>query len=135
MLIVFNPAAGGSRRRRLARALRQLTQLGLAAEVAETERPGHAAELAREAAGRGVPLIVAAGGDGTIAEVASGLAGSEAALGIVPLGTANVLACELGLPGGPEQAASVIAAGHPVTLRPGLARFGDGTARLFVQML
>ncbi|MCB4822380.1 diacylglycerol/lipid kinase family protein [Roseicella aerolata] len=135
MLIVFNPAAGARRRRRLSRALEALARAGIPARVAETRHPGHATALAREAAGDGVPIIVAAGGDGTIAEVAAGLAGSAARLGILPLGTANVLAAELGLPPRPEAAAAVLAAGRAALLRPGLARFGDGTERLFVQML
>jgi diacylglycerol kinase (ATP) len=135
MLIVFNPTAGGRRRRRLARALEALGLQGLRPEVAKTVRPGHATDLAREAAGRGVPLVVAAGGDGTIAEVASGLAGTAALLGILPLGTANVLAWELGLPPGPERAARVLTAGRAAVLHPGLARFGDGSSRLFVQMV
>ncbi|MDO9710205.1 diacylglycerol/lipid kinase family protein [Paracraurococcus lichenis] len=135
MLIVFNPAAGARRRRRLARALRRLAEAGILARVAETLHPGHATDLARIAAGQGEPLVVAAGGDGTIAEVAAGLAGSAARLGILPFGTANVLAWELGLPPRPEAAAEVLAQGRPVVLRPGFARFGDGTERLFVQML
>ncbi|MBK1659674.1 diacylglycerol/lipid kinase family protein [Paracraurococcus ruber] len=135
MLIVFNPAAGARRRRRLSRALDTLARAGVPARVAETLHPGHATLLARQAAGEGVALVVAAGGDGTIAEVAAGLAGSVARLGILPFGTANVLAWELGLPPRPEAAAAVLAGGRPVALRPGLARFGDGTQRLFVQML
>ncbi|MFZ4408163.1 MAG: diacylglycerol/lipid kinase family protein [Paracraurococcus sp.] len=135
MLIVFNPAAGARRRRRLARALGTLASAGILARVTETLHPGHATQLAREAAGDGVPIVVAAGGDGTIAEVAAGLAGTAARLGILPFGTANVLAWELGLPPRPEAAAEVLAGGRAVVLRPGLARFGDGTERLFVQML
>ena len=137
MLIVFNPTAGGRRRRRLARALDALGLEGLRPVVAETLHPGHAAELARAAADRGVGLVVAAGGDGTIAEVASGLAGSAALLGILPFGTANVLAWELGLPFAPERAARVLTAGRAALLRPGLARFGSGggASRLFVQMV
>jgi YegS/Rv2252/BmrU family lipid kinase len=135
MLIVFNPAAGAGRRRRLGRALRTLLERGLRPELAETRGPGHAERLARDAAGRGVPVVVAAGGDGTIAEVASGLAGSAAALGVLPLGTANVLAWELGVPQAPERAAAVVAAGRASMLSPGVARHADGRERLFVQML
>jgi diacylglycerol kinase (ATP) len=135
MLIVFNPAAGAGRRRRLSRALGALLARGLRPELAETRGPGDAEALARAAARRGVPVVVAAGGDGTIAEVASGLAGSSAALGVLPLGTANVLAWELGVPPSPERAAAVVAAGRPMVIRPGFARFGDGRERLFVQML
>ncbi len=135
MLVVFNPAAGAGRRRRLTRALSALVARGLVPDVAETAHPGHAEEIARDAARRGVPIVVAAGGDGTIAEVASGIAGSTAMLGVLPLGTANVLAWELGLPPAPERAAAVLAAGRSMALRPGVARFADGRTRLFVQML
>ncbi len=135
VLIVFNPTAGAGRRRRLSRALSTLLARGLRPELAETRGPGDAETLARDAARRGVAVVVAAGGDGTVAEVASGLAGSEAALGVLPLGTANVLAWELGVPPMPERAAAVVADGRSRLLRPGFARFGDGHERLFVQML
>lgn len=135
MLVVFNPTAGARRRRRLTRAMDVLLGLGLRPELAETTCRGDAERLAREGAARGVPMVIAAGGDGTIAEVASGIAGSDAALGVLPLGTANVLAWELGLPMRPEAAAGRLARGRMVELRPGMARFGDGRARLFVQML
>jgi diacylglycerol kinase family enzyme len=135
MLIVFNPTAGAGRRRRLARALAALAARGLRPELTETRGPGDAEAIARRASGNGVALVVAAGGDGTIAEVAAGLAGSAARLGLLPLGTANVLAWELGVPLAPEGAAQVLAGGRPALLRPGLARFGDGSTRLFVQML
>ena len=135
VLIIFNPTAGAGRQRRLARAIAALGACGVKPDLAETCAPGHAETLARDAAARGVALVVAAGGDGTIAVVAAGLAGSAAALGVLPLGTANVLALELGLPLSPERAAAVLAAGRQAMLCPGLARFADGRARLFVQML
>jgi diacylglycerol kinase (ATP) len=130
MWIVFNPTAGAARRRRLNRAAALLP----AARIVETTAPGDATRLAREAAECGARVVVAAGGDGTIAEVATGLMGSEAALGILPFGTANVLARELGLPLRAEAAARVIAAGRRGVIHPGLARGTDGP-RLFVQML
>ncbi len=135
MLIIFNPAAGAGRRRRLARALTALRALRQRVELAETRGTGDAERIARDAARRGVARVVAAGGDGTIAEVASGLAGSASALGLLPLGTANVLAWELGVPLAPERAAAVLAGGRAARLHPGLARFGDGRERLFVQMV
>jgi YegS/Rv2252/BmrU family lipid kinase len=135
VLIVFNPTAGAGRQRRLSHALGVLRARGLVPQVVETCGPGDAAVLARSAAARGEALVVAAGGDGTIAEVAAGLAGSGAVLGVLPFGTANVLAWELGLPQAPDRAAAVLAAGRIATLRPGLARFVDGSERLFVQML
>lgn len=135
MLIVFNPAAGARRRRKLLAALDLLRGIGMRPEVADTARRGHAVELARAAAEEGMRIVVAAGGDGTIAEVASGLAGSDSALGVLPLGTANVLALELGLPRAPVKAAEVLAMGRTALLHPGLARYPDGRELLFVQML
>jgi diacylglycerol kinase (ATP) len=135
MLILFNPAAGARRRRRLLVALDLLRSVGMRPEVADTAWRGHATELARQAAAAGMGVVVAAGGDGTIAEVAAGLAGSDAALGVLPLGTANVLALELGLPCAPEGAAAVLAMGRTALLHPGLARYPDGRELLFVQML
>lgn len=135
MLIVFNPAAGARRRRRLLAALDLLRGLGMRPEVADTAHRGHAVAIARDAARAGVPMVVAAGGDGTIAEIAAGLSGSDTALGVLPLGTANVLALELGLPRSPSGAAAVLAMGRTALLHPGLARFADGRDVLFVQML
>jgi len=135
VLIVFNPAAGAGRRRRLARALLALRAQGLVPEVAETAGPGHATRLTRDAVSAGHDVVVAAGGDGTIAEVAAGLLGGQAQLGLLPLGTANVLAWELGIPLRPEAAAQVLGAGRAASLHPGLAHFADGSTRLFVQML
>jgi YegS/Rv2252/BmrU family lipid kinase len=66
--------------------------------VRVTSQPREAAALARRAVAEGFTRIVAAGGDGTINEVANGIAGSHAALGVLPLGTVNVFAMELGLP-------------------------------------
>ena len=75
-----------------------LTEHGVPAELCLTERPGHARELAREAAEQGMEMVVAAGGDGTINDVIQALAGTETALGVLPLGTVNVWAREVGIP-------------------------------------
>ncbi len=90
--------------------------------------------LTLEAVKRGEPMVVAAGGDGTIAEVANGLMGTGARLGVIPLGTANVLAHELGLPFSPKAVAAALAFGRTTTLWPGIASSAQGN-RLFVQML
>ena len=84
-------------------------------------------------------MVVAAGGDGTIAEVAqgitgSGTAGSTTSLGVIPLGTANVLAHELGLPFSATAVASALAFGRTQPHWPGVAQSASGN-RLFVQML
>ncbi len=134
MVIVFNPVAGRRRAALLWRVLDVLVANGVRLDVAETRCAGDAACLAREAAGRGEKMVVAAGGDGTIAEVASGLLGSGARLGVIPLGTANVLAHEMALPFAPRAVAAALAFGRTRLLWPGIARGADGS-RLFVQML
>lgn len=80
----------------------------LSAEIWETERPGHATELARRAASEGYDLVIAAGGDGTVEEVAEGLIGTQAQLGVLPLGSIMNLARMLGIPRDVEAAAQVI---------------------------
>ncbi|HUN40654.1 MAG TPA: YegS/Rv2252/BmrU family lipid kinase [Acetobacteraceae bacterium] len=134
MVIIFNPVAGRRRAALLWRVLDVLVHNGVRLDVAETRCSGDAACLAREAAARGEKLVVAAGGDGTIAEVANGLLGTGARLGVIPLGTANVLAHELALPFAPRAVAAALAFGRTRRLWPGLAR-GANEARLFVQML
>ncbi len=135
LFVVFNPTAGARGRRRLDMVCRALGPKGVAVTIAQTMSPGHAEALARQAVRDGAPLVVAAGGDGTIAEAANGLAGSNAALGVIPLGTANVIAHEWGLPFEVEAIADALAARRTRLMRPLLARFGDGTARLVLQML
>lgn len=89
---------------------------------------GGVERLAREAEPE-FDIVVAAGGDGTINAAANGLAGGPRPLGILPLGTANVLARELGLPRGPDALAELIAAAPARPVWPG--RIGD---RLFLAM-
>jgi diacylglycerol kinase (ATP) len=134
MVIVFNPVAGRRRAHLLWRVLDVLVANGVRLDLVETCRAGHAESLALEAVKRGEPMVVAAGGDGTIAEVANGLLGSGACLGVIPLGTANVLAHELGLPFSPNAVAAALAFGRTTTLWPGVASSVSGN-RLFVQML
>ena len=133
-IIIFNPTAGRRRAHALWQVLDVMSANGMRMELAETRWAGHATELARDAARAGTRLIVAAGGDGTIAEVANGLAGSGAQLGVIPLGTANVLAHELGLPFTPRAVAAALAFGRTCLLWPGVAHGPEGE-RLFVQML
>jgi YegS/Rv2252/BmrU family lipid kinase len=134
MIIVFNPTAGRRRTHLLWRVLDVLAENGIRVDLVRTRRPGHATELAREATRAGAPLVVAAGGDGTVAEVAAGLLGSRTRLGIIPLGTANVLAHELALPMHPRAVAAALAFGRAHPIWPGIATIGSAK-RLFVQML
>jgi YegS/Rv2252/BmrU family lipid kinase len=79
--------------------------------VETTRAPGHATELAREAVAAGARLVIAVGGDGTVNEVARGLLGSQAALGVVPVGSGNGLARALRMPLRPAAALAALEAG------------------------
>jgi diacylglycerol kinase family enzyme len=96
LCVIFNPAAG---RKRAGRRLKQLrSRWGARVDVRETGRPGHAEELALQAAREGFGIVAAAGGDGTVHEVANGLlrAGRpETAFSVVPIGSANDYAYSL----------------------------------------
>ncbi len=134
MLVIYNPTAGRRRVRHLWSVLDVLVAHGVRLEVVETRSAGPARCGAHVGVGCGIRVGGAAGGDGTIAEVADGLAGSECRLGIIPLGTANVLAHELRLPFGAGDVASMLVSGRILPLWPGIARSAAGS-RLFVQML
>ena len=112
LALIFNPTAGRRRRRRFAAAL-ELLSAGAAVRVMPTGARGDAERFAAAVAADGsADAIVAAGGDGTINEVVNGMAGSGLPLGIVPLGTANVLAWELGIGDRAASAAGAILGGR-----------------------
>jgi diacylglycerol kinase (ATP) len=111
-LAVVNPVAGSGRALRVWEALR-LRVHGLSDwECATTERPGHARELASAASANGCTRVVVFGGDGTVCEAANGLVHSATALAIVPLGTGNDTARNLGVPLDATAAAGLAARGH-----------------------
>ncbi|QIX60094.1 diacylglycerol kinase family lipid kinase [Hymenobacter lutimineralis] len=96
---LLNPTSGTNRRLDLPALLSQHLDANLVSyEVEETQYAGHAVELARAAAARGCRVVVAVGGDGTVNEVARGLLGTQAALGILPRGSGNGLARHLKVP-------------------------------------
>ena len=121
LLVIFNPTAGNRAQRRLAEWLAALERLGAPVSLSETKAPRHAEALARAADPALVDAVVAAGGDGTINEVVNGLAQSSLPLGILPLGTANVLAGEIGLPSRPLDVARVLAFAPARPVWPGEA--------------
>ncbi|MBW3628158.1 MAG: acylglycerol kinase family protein, partial [Gemmatimonadetes bacterium] len=98
-MVVLNPVAGQEEPSRVRRQIGgALAFRGAAFDLVETTGPGDAERLARDAVGKGYCSVVAAGGDGTIAEVITGLARSDVPLGIIPRGTGNQLAANLGIP-------------------------------------
>src|SRR5215210_6198267 len=130
-IIIGNPNSGSAGDEGyLERFAETLRAGGLEVEVLNTERPDHATELAALAGDR---LVVAAGGDGTVNEVVNGLS-KDATLGILPLGTVNVLARELGLSLKPEDACERILTGTPVRMDVGVATDEEGAERRFALM-
>jgi YegS/Rv2252/BmrU family lipid kinase len=98
--LLYNPESGGSKQRQqeLESALDVLKTGGVEAELRPTDSREHAGEEARRAIASGCDTIFACGGDGTIHNIVQFLANSEVALGVLPMGTANALAHDLGLP-------------------------------------
>jgi diacylglycerol kinase (ATP) len=138
LLVVFNPTAGRRRQGRLAATLRHLESAGCDLALRETTARGDAERFAREAAaltnGAAADLFVVAGGDGTINEAVNGLIAARngvplPALAVVPLGTANVLAQEIGLSTAPAAIARDIAAGLPRAIH-----IGSANGRCFTMM-
>ena len=112
--LIFNPGSGRDDEdnvARLARVVSSLRTHGVEARVGLKTSGGAARELARRAVEDGDALVVVAGGDGTIADVASQLIGSSTVLGIVPTGTMNNVARSLGIPLGIDDACALIGMG------------------------
>jgi YegS/Rv2252/BmrU family lipid kinase len=122
MLVISNPeASGGGYRRDLPRIMAALSALGFEIDDRHTTAPGDAAEFARQAVVESYELVCAVGGDGTVNETVNGLAGSGVPLAIVPTGTVNILAMELGIPLDPPDAVRVIEKGSLSWIDLGLA--------------
>ncbi|MBF0563187.1 MAG: diacylglycerol kinase family lipid kinase [Alphaproteobacteria bacterium] len=121
-LVVFNPVAG-TQRQRLQVVLNGLASLECGHELLRTSQRGDAEQAGRTAYAKGFDLIIAAGGDGTINEIVNGLSAAETKvpLAFLPLGTANVLAAEIGLKATPPAVLAMIAQGRRRTIRLGLA--------------
>ena len=136
VLLIRNPTAGRRRRGLVDAVVRQVRAEGWTVELVDTEAVGDARRLAATCDAGRYAVIAVAGGDGTINEVVNGLAqrGDDApALAIVPLGTANVLAHELGLNFEAAAIARTMTSGRAVAMRPGEACNG-GAPRCFSLM-
>ncbi|MGC9157488.1 MAG: diacylglycerol/lipid kinase family protein [Terracidiphilus sp.] len=132
--LIYNPASGqysAGRRAAIDKVLAVLRAAGVEAEAMETFAPGSASTLAGEAARRGCDTVLACGGDGTVHEVLQSLVETDVALGVVPLGTANALAANLGLRVSPARAAHKLLTADPVRFSAGRITFQDaaGAAR------
>ncbi|MGE5475477.1 MAG: diacylglycerol/lipid kinase family protein [Bacteroidales bacterium] len=124
VLVISNPAAGSARGKRLAEVVGLLRARGCEVSQRLTTKRGDAEEFAREITRADADVIVAAGGDGTVNEVVNGMVDQpdRPRLAVLPLGTANVLALEIGLsPRDAEQIADTIAFGASRTVHLGVA--------------
>jgi YegS/Rv2252/BmrU family lipid kinase len=137
--VVFNPTARGDRARRLRQRLGQLAD---ACVFKPTTGPGTARALAAAAVDEGHALIVAAGGDGTVNEVLNGLGDAangfdRCILGVLPLGTANVFARELGIPFDLDRCWAMLRQGRARRVdlvRVECVRQGQPTSRWMIQL-
>ena len=136
--LIYNPASGLNRKSRKAAidaAIEVLRAAGIEAEAITTTSAGSATGQARAAAESGFDTVIACGGDGTVHEVLQGLVGTDVALGVVPLGTANALAADLGLAGTPARAIAKLLTASPMRISVGRIHYrennGQQAARYF----
>jgi diacylglycerol kinase (ATP) len=128
--LIYNPASGRRRQKRMqemARVEEVLRAAGVEVETCATTHIGSAIQQVQDAAGRGFDTIVACGGDGTANEALNGIIRASAmrssgnvALGLLPLGSGNLLASDLKLPSDPVEAAKKLLTYQPREFRPGL---------------
>ena len=126
--LIDNRASGqhsGRRTKRIQEALAVFHAAGVAAELFQPTRPGGATVLARQAILHGFDTILACGGDGTVHEILQGMVGTEAALGVIPFGTANALAADLGLIASPAKVASRLLQAEEVRVPVGRIHYRD----------
>jgi diacylglycerol kinase (ATP) len=129
--VIFNPVARGEKSQRARKFLE--AKAGQQLTLAETAIGGDAKFLAAQAVRDGYEIVVAAGGDGTINEAANGIGRSGTALAVLPLGTVNVFARELGIPNDLEAAWRIVQRGTIRTIDLARAQ-ANGTERYFVQL-
>jgi diacylglycerol kinase (ATP) len=123
--LIYNPTSGSRRAQRTQHVSQMVDVLRAAdvqVEVCVTTHAGSATQQTKEAADSGYDTLLSCGGDGTANEVLNGLMQSSAdvALGILPLGSGNLLACDLGLPSDPVAAARKLLTLQPRVFRPGV---------------
>jgi diacylglycerol kinase (ATP) len=134
--IIYNPVARGLSRHRhlLQRTIAALGKQGIEARLVPTEAPGTAGWQARREIESGADLVLAAGGDGTINEVASGMLHTGVPMAILPGGTANVLAREIRLPIHLERVAKLVSGFRPYPVSVGRLSMQGAESRAFLCM-
>ncbi len=131
-VLLYNPRSGGAHARREAiidRTVAAFRAFGVEAEKEATLGPRQAGEQAKRLAEEGFDGIIACGGDGTVHDVLQGVAGTRASLGVIPLGTANSLAQDLGLSSDPTKAAAQLVEASSRHVAVGQIQFQHGVER------
>jgi len=118
-ILIGNPAAKKTTHKKIERAVHFLRSRGYETESLLTKQKGDAEYFAREALKKSPSIIIGAGGDGTFNEVVNGMVGSVTPLAILPLGTTNVLAKEVGIPENMESALEVAVRNTPKSISLG----------------
>jgi len=131
-LFLVNPASGnGATGKRWPKLRKRAAELGLEGEQVLSEFPGHLAQAAKDSPGS---LLVVIGGDGTVNEVANGVAGTEAELAVLPCGTGQDFGRTHGLPTGFDDAVRVALGGETRTIDLGRVELESGTSRFFANV-
>lgn len=141
--LIVNPAAGGGTERLIKRAYNLLVERGIDVRLFYTQYKGHAEQIAKTIVtiknndAHNKSVVIVAGGDGTYNEVANALVNTEIPMAILPMGTTSVLAYELNIPKGLEDAVEVIVNGRIVDINLGLIQCnseGYAVERYFLLM-
>ena len=137
--LIYNPVSGQHSARRpiaVQNALEVFRAAGVSADVFECATPGGAAAHVEEAIRQGCDTVLACGGDGTVHAVLQSMVGTDVALGVIPLGTANALAANLGLVASPASVARTLLEAVPVRIPVGRIHFkdadGNPASRFFI---
>jgi len=139
VIFIVNPGSGFTGfRKEVGKAIARIAELGCTVKRVETTGPGDATSFAKQAAKEGFDVAVAVGGDGTINEVVNGLVGTQTALAVLPAGTANVYAADVGIPiatplsrGAVNHAAEIVVHGQRKLIDVGRLTLADGSSRYF----
>jgi YegS/Rv2252/BmrU family lipid kinase len=126
--LIYNPASGLHSERRaavIAEVVAELQRAGVEVEVITTESPESAGMHAHQSTSQGCDTILVCGGDGTVHEALQKLVGGPAALGVIPMGTANALAADLGMPSNPVKAVRMLLTATPVRVSVGHVFYRD----------
>ncbi|MFT9257019.1 MAG: YegS/Rv2252/BmrU family lipid kinase [Acetobacter sp.] len=134
IFMIFNPTSGSHKQKKIQNYINALKMRDVEVELHETRYSGHATEIAEDISRRApAACLVAAGGDGTIAEVVNGMVGEGMKLAVYPIGTANVFALELGIPFDYKRNIDVLLHGKTQSVYPGEI-LKQGKTEKFIQM-